>query len=180
MGTSKARLELEGRRFIDRIVAAAEPVFDRVIAVTRDGEPSWDGLETLHEDPHREPSAIFGIRKALDHGGDRVWILAADYPLVTTELLGYLRSRFEQSEASLLVPVWHGHPQLLCAGYARGLRDMLDAMIRTNRLRLRELLVAAESEQIGESELRAAFPGEPLSNINLPRELERLRRDYER
>lgn len=180
MGTSKSHLELEGRRFIDRIAEAAAPVFDRVIAVTRHGEPPWDAIETIYEEPHNEPSALYGIRQALNHGGDRVWILASDYPLVTTELLEYLRSQFERSHASILVPVWHGHPQLLCAGYSRGLRDMLDERIRSGKLRIRELLAVAEAEQVDEDELRLQFHGEPLWNINAPDELERLRRDYER
>jgi molybdopterin-guanine dinucleotide biosynthesis protein A len=180
MGTSKSLLELDGRRFIERIFEAARPVFDHVIAVTRVGDAPWDGMETIHDAPHAERSPIHGIRRALDHGGDRIWILAADYPLVTAEVLRYLRARFERSQAALFVPVWHGHPQMLCAGYSRSLRDMLEVMIGTGNLRLRELLSTVESERCEEDELRAAFVGEPLWNVNLPDELKQVRKDYER
>lgn len=181
MGTSKSQIELEGRRFIDRIVEAALPVFDRVIAVTREGEPApSDALETIHEQPHEGASPIYGVRRALDHGGDRVWLLATDYPLVTSDLLRHLRLRFERSAASMLVPVWHGHPQMLCAGYGSSARDVLDIMIRSKQLRLRDLLTSVDCEQVGEDELRAAFAGDQLWNVNLPEDMERLRRLYER
>lgn len=181
MGTAKSQIELEGRRFIDRVARAALPAFDRVIAVTREGEPApSDALETIHEQPHDGASPIYGIRRALDHGGDRVWILATDYPLVTSELLRHLRSRFERSLASMLVPVWHGHPQMLCAGYGSATRNVLDIMISSKQFRLRDLLTSVDCEQVGEAELRAAFNGDPLWNVNLPEELERLRRLYER
>lgn len=181
MGTPKANLALDGRSFLDRVIDAASPVFDAVITVTRSGEPPSTGrVPTIHEDPHPGTSAIFGVQRAMMDSGARAWIVGVDYPMITPEVLRYLRGRFERSTAKILVPVWDGEPQFLCAGYDPDLSANLERMIGSGRLRIRELLDETKAELIQEDELRARFSGEPLANVNYPAEYETLRKAHER
>src|ERR1051326_4327614 len=72
MGRSKRAL------FFDRVAAAARPVFDDVIAL------DW-------EEGGKAP--IFGVARALRNAQSRAFILAVDYPLITSDVLRFLRDR---------------------------------------------------------------------------------------
>lgn len=166
MGSSKAAL------FLERIVAAARPVFAEVVAVDR---PRVLGTESaavpndvrlLFEDPHDGEGAIFGVARALRDAGAKGFLLATDYPLVTTDVLQFLRDREG-------MPVWNGHPQPLCAVWDASLLPRIEERIAEGRLDLRTL---GGQAIIAESELRARFSGEPLMNVNTPEEWDRAQR----
>ena len=160
MGKSKAGL------FLDRIVAAARPVFDEVVAVERCGGVAAPGIRTIFEEPHEDEGAIFGVARALRDADGKAFLLAVDYPLITEDVLRYLRDREG-------MPVWNGQPQPLCAVWSAGVLPRLEERIAARRFDLRTL---GGQEMIPESELRARFRGEPLANVNTPEEWERARR----
>ncbi|HEX9982406.1 MAG TPA: molybdenum cofactor guanylyltransferase [Thermoanaerobaculia bacterium] len=168
MGQSKTAL------FAGRVIAAARPAFDEVIAVQRHGGEEIAQVRTIHEDEHLDEAAVFGVARALrDLGGaGKCVILAVDYPRITTDLLRFLRERFEASRAAMLVPVWNGHPQTLCAGYDASLLPLVEKRLADRRYDLRGLIAEAAAEMIGERLLRERFSGEPLVNVNTPEELE--------
>src|SRR5688572_1121638 len=147
MGRSKTAL------FFDRVAAAARPVFDDVIAVDR---------------AEGERAPIFGVVRALHDARGRCFILAVDYPLITSDVLRFLRDRGG-------VPVWNGEPQLLCAVWDDELLPALETRIAEGRFDLRGLV---ERDIIAEAELRRRFAGEPLMNVNTPEELEAAERLY--
>lgn len=152
-------------RFLDAIVAAASDVFDEVVAVHRaDGAPLR--IRTIFEEPHRDEAPIFGVARALRDARGACFLLAADYPLITSEVLRYLRDAER-------VPVWNGEPQLLCAVWPGEALPRVEERIAARRYDLRGLI---DREMIDESELRARFPGEPLLNVNTPEEWERAQR----
>jgi molybdopterin-guanine dinucleotide biosynthesis protein A len=154
MGTSKTAL------FLDHIVAAARPVFDAVIAVQRPGgEPA--SIETIFEEPHHGDGAIYGLVTALRHAQGRAFVLAVDYPLITSEALRFLRDRGG-------VPVWNGRAQPLCAVWDASMLPRIEQRVAEGKLDLHGVI---EQEMIPEPELRAALIGEPLTNVNTPEEL---------
>ncbi|HEV8660888.1 MAG TPA: molybdenum cofactor guanylyltransferase [Thermoanaerobaculia bacterium] len=171
MGESKAAL------FLDRIIAAAAPVFERVIAVERAGARPLT-IDTIFEEPHDAVAPVFGVARALADAPGPSFILAVDFPLIGSDMLAFLRTRFELSNASMLVPMWDGAPQVLCAGYRTCVAPLLAERIAAGRYDLRGLLEETEVEIIDEAALRARFRGEPLMNVNTPAELaaaERIR-----
>jgi molybdopterin-guanine dinucleotide biosynthesis protein A len=159
MGRSKVGM------FLGRVTAAARPVFDEVIAVQRHGEPAAE-IHTIYEDRHEGDGAIFGVQRALRHANDRCFILAVDYPAITSAVLELLRDDGR-------VPVWNGRPQPLCAVWDPSQLSALESRIARGRLDLRGL---RERELIAEQVMRQRFAGEPLANVNTPEELEALRR----
>jgi molybdopterin-guanine dinucleotide biosynthesis protein A len=187
MSASKAEL------FLERIVTAARPVFDEVIAVDRprvilsrgddEGPPdsnasraigrrsfavsaAQDDIRTILEEPHELEGAIFGVVRALRDARGKCFLLAVDYPLITTEVLEFLRDHEG-------IPEWNGRPQPLCAVWDAALLPRIEERIARGALDLRG---AAETEIIAESELRSRFSGEPLLNVNTPEEWERAQR----
>ncbi|HUR82256.1 MAG TPA: molybdenum cofactor guanylyltransferase [Thermoanaerobaculia bacterium] len=178
MGASKTAM------FLDRIVAAARPVFDEVIAVDRprvipsavEGPPTDERgrgsldcarddthVRTIFEDAHDDEGAIFGVARALRDANAKAFIIAVDYPLITAEVLRFLRDREG-------VPEWNGHAQPLCCVWSVELLPLIGERIAARRYDLRDV---GGREMIPESELRARFRGEPLMNVNTPEEWDR-------
>jgi len=174
MGRSKADLPFAGSTFLQRIIAAAEPVFDAVIAVQRAGGEAADALRTIYEPPHDLQAPVFGLWRALQDARSRCFVLAIDYPLLTSDVLQYLAGRVSQSKAAMVVPRWNGKLQMLCAGYLPTLLPTFEPRIASGQLTLRGL--TDDLEIIEEDELRARFSGEPLMNVNTPEELEEAER----
>ncbi|HWW60291.1 MAG TPA: molybdenum cofactor guanylyltransferase [Thermoanaerobaculia bacterium] len=169
MGRSKVEL------FLDRVVDAARPVFDELVAVHRPGGDAHPSLRTIFEEPHEGMAPIFGVIRALEDARAKCFILGVDYPLLTTDVLRELVARFEQSPCRLLVPMWSGLPQMLCAGYDAALLPEL-----AGRIELKPLIRQAWAEVVAEDELRAHFAGEPLMNVNTPEELQEAEARYGR
>lgn len=167
MGQSKVPL------FLDRVVAAARPVFDHLFAVQRAGGEAVS-IDTIYEEPHADRAPAFGVACALRHANGDCFILAVDYPLVTSEALRYVEGRFRQSTAPLVAPRWGGKVQMLCAGYAGSLEPRIAERLASGRYDLRGLTDSAEV--LDEVELRARFSGEPFMNVNTPEELQEAMR----
>lgn len=171
MGQSKAKL------FLAQVVAAAAPVFEQVIAVERHGgEPL--SIPTIFEDEHDSEAPLFGVARALLDAPGPCFIVAVDFALIRTDVLSFLRSRFEKSNASMLVPVWDLVPQVLCAGYRTCVSVPIAERIESGQYDLHGLAGDVETEFVDEAMLRSRFQGEPLMNVNTPAQLaeaERMR-----
>jgi len=158
MGVSKTEL------FLERIIAAASPVFEEVVAVQRPGGQAV-AIHTIFEEPHEHDGAIFGVARALRDVSDQAFVLAVDYPMITAEVLRHVRDRGG-------VPIWDGRPQSLCAVWDMRTLPRIEERIARGQFDLHSLV---DREMIPESELRARFPGEPLRNVNTLEEWEALR-----
>src|SRR6266550_7699342 len=139
MGRSKLDLPLSGATFLERVAAAAKPVFDGVIAVQRADGEAVDAIPTIFEPPREKQAPVFGVWRALEDARGRCFILAIDYPLLTSDVLLYLAGRVSQSAAEMVVPRWNGKLQMLCAGYSASLLTRFEPRIAAGRLNLRDL-----------------------------------------
>jgi molybdopterin-guanine dinucleotide biosynthesis protein A len=143
LGRSKVDL------FFDRVLAAARPVFEEVLAVQRPGGQAMS-IPTIFEEPHEDDGAIFGIVTALRHAKGRCFILAVDYPLITSDVLRLLRDDGRVADGQTLCAVWD--PALL---------PEIEQRIAAGR---RDLHGLWEQGIIG--------IGAPLSNVNTAEDLE--------
>lgn len=169
MGQPKAQMPFGDTTLLGRVVAAASEAFEPVIAVQRPGgEPA--AISTIYEEPHDDEAPIFGVAAAIRHANAKCFVIAVDYPLLSGEALRDLATLFEASEAPMLVPVWNGVPQVLCAGYAPATVPLIDAQIAVRKYDLQSL--AAEAE-------RAEVSGDTWRSVNTIEELEEVRRWYE-
>ena len=178
MGRPKADLPFGGSTFARIVIDAARPVFSNVYAVQIPGGAPLAGVETIDEPAHDDAAPIFGVARAIEHAGDRCIIVAIDYPLITSDVLRFLKDRF--ASGPMLVPTWRGRAQMLCAGYSTGVLPLIRARIEAKRFDLRGLIEEAGATVIGEDVLRARFDGEPLMNVNTPAELEEAESLYVR
>ena len=175
MGRPKAELSLAGLTFLERTIAACHKVFDETVAVQRFREHAVSGLRTIFESEHEGRAPIFGVLRALEDSGSRAWILAIDYPLMTSEALAYFVQSFERSEAECWVPEWDRRLQMLCAGYSDALLPRMRKAIAGGELSLARSVDGAEVVMVSEQELRVRLAGEPLLNVNDRADYERAR-----
>ena len=147
MGRSKREL------FLDRVLAEARPVFDDVLLLD-------------YEEGEQGP--IFGVARALRDAENECFVLAVDYPLITSDVLRFLRDRRG-------VPLWDGKPQRLCAVWSTKLLPAIEERIAARRFDLHGL---NEEAMISEAELRQRFEGEPLMNVNTPEEWQAAERTH--
>ena len=157
LGASKPGL------FLDRIVDAARPVFDEVIAVDRQCGTDILVCPTILENAHEDEALIFGVRRAIEHANAKCFILAVDYPLITSDLLREWSQRFATSSANMLVPRSGGHLHVLSAGYSSALLPLIDTRIARRQYDLRS--IAGDAEIVD-------YDGAALLNVNTPEELE--------
>ena len=169
-GRSTRMRQSKTELFLDRVVAAASPVFDEVVAVQRAGDEILQ-IRTIHERPHADEGPVFAVARALEDAQAPAVILAVDYPSMTAEFLRDLVTRFEAGSASMLVPVWRGIPQPLCAGYRARVLPIIESRLEQRKLDLLGLMKDAAADTF-------VFDGWELLNVNTPdelREAERVR-----
>src|SRR5262245_55147824 len=100
MGQDKSWLEVEGRRLIERVLAAAEPVVEDLSVIINAANPratdyrlladGWNARLIHDLQDHRGP--LGGIQTALRScaPGESALILACDLPFLTSEFLALL------------------------------------------------------------------------------------------
>jgi len=178
MGAPKSSLLLGKETFLSRTLRVAHEVFGEVLMIDRHSETiGRASADVLFEEPHPGDGPIFGIATALRHSAsEKVWLLAVDYPEMTSELLFHLAGEFLRLPCDLLVPEWSGKMQMLCAGYSRALLPVIEKRIAESHFRLRNLIDPGTTCVIREDVLRARFSGEPLMNVNTREEYDLLRR----
>lgn len=166
MGRPKADLKIAGLTFLERSIAACDRVFDETVAVQRIREPAVTALRTVFESEHDERAPIFGIIRALEDSKSSAWVLAIDYPLMTSKALVYFAESFHQSGAECWVPEWDGSMQMLCAGYSDSLLPRLRRAVANGDLSIQKAITGANVVSAREQGLRARIAGEPLFNVN--------------
>jgi molybdopterin-guanine dinucleotide biosynthesis protein A len=169
MGRDKALLEWRGETWSTRAARLLAGLFSETLLVGGDPEPIAPGRRI--SDPAGPACALRGVVGALAAAtSERVLVVATDLPFVSEDLLLALTA---WPESDVVVPAdEHGdHP--LCAIYRRDVcLPIALAHLESDRLSLRDLLAAVDSdrvslEQLGLGDLGAA----PLTNINTPAEL---------
>ena len=120
-----------------------------------------------------ERAALHGLVAALAWSPDEEnLVLAADVPAVAPELLAALLVRLAASGAPAVVPTGAGHPQPLCAAWARKTLPALRAAVAGGVLSMRRALDSAQAVVLtGEETARLpGFVPGAFRNVNTPEE----------
>ena len=168
MGSDKARLELGGSTFVERIAAALSSVAEtvRCVGAKEDNPPGLINVPDLYPGW----GALGGLHAALA-AADSEWsaVVACDLPFVTRELFTRLATLRENFDA--VVPVQRdGRLQPLCALYRceSGLPKAA-ALIAKGERRPRALLAAVNTCWVTQSDLDDLDgAGDFFWNVNTP------------
>jgi molybdenum cofactor guanylyltransferase len=168
-GQDKSALIVDGVRLLDRQIAAVCPLTDTILLV---GYPGPAPASSVVVPDHRPGTGPLGaISTALSIAPtERVLILAADLPFLTTAFLEFLARADENADA--VVPVSERRWQPLCAMYHRRVAPLLDAAIDRGELAVHAAVARLNPTLIADDRLAPFDPEHRLfANINTPEDL---------
>ena len=186
----KAAVVLEGRTFLERIVAAVAAEVDRVLVVAAAGQP-LPGLPPSVEvvrDREAGGGPLAALRdglaaaRRLDPPPRLAFVCAGDVPLVRRELVRLVVARGLATGAGWTVPLCGGHPQGLLSAVALAMLPRIEAHLAAGRRDVRGLLEALEREQpagivqVTAAEVAAVDPaGDSARDVDTPEDLAAVR-----
>lgn len=176
MGTEKALLELDGKRFIERI---ADELSRAVKSVRTIGARREIGRLQNAPDVYTQWGALGGLHAALDAcRAEWAAVSACDLPFVTGELFVRLAS-LSGEDFDAVIPVQpDGRVEPLCALYRRAAcLPVAQALIESGERRPRALLERIRTRRVTTDEL-ADLPDAQLffTNVNTPEDYEQARK----
>lgn len=185
----KAWLELDGRTFLERVVAAVGPEVDDLVIVAAAGQPLPEvraGRVVRDGTPAAGPlAAVADGLRALAAAAEppaAVVVASCDLPLLRPGVVALLVARCLGSAAVWTVPLVAGHPQVLLSVARPALLPRIEAWIAAGRRDLRGLLARLAEEDpatidlVPEEVCRAVDPRlESFRDIDTPADVARLR-----
>lgn len=172
-GRDKSALSIDGRRVLDRQLAALAPVAQRVFLVGGPVERVGDaGVEVVDD---RLPGAgpLGGVYTALRTARTaRVLVIACDMPFLTTAFLEFLGTAGHGCDVALPRDQRGLHP--LCAAWSTSAAPVVERLLGEGVRAVRGALEALRLHIIEGNALGAFDPdGRLLHNINTPDDLAR-------
>lgn len=172
MGENKALLEIEGKRFIDRICTELGNFSEVLISAAHPGDYAELGLPIV-ADEHADIGPIEGIYQVLLHAKEEyVFICGADMPFISRELVEYM-AEFISSDYDCYCMVDEDHIHPLCAIYSRKMLDVIRGQIERGQYRLLHVLNAVRTKYIRLES--TCFDKRVIRNVNTREEYVRLK-----
>ena len=172
MGTDKALLNLEGRTFLDTVIARIREVSEPIYVVTSPGRtyrlPKM--VQVVH-DIVADAGPLGGIVTGLMAAGPgHHLVVACDMPFVDPRVLRLLLQLVAGHDAA--VPIRNGRPEPTCAAYSHSALPHLHTLLDAQEWALHRALRGLDVVQVPEERLRAVDPElRSLANINTPDDL---------
>lgn len=165
---TKAFLEFEGIRFIERTLNALSDYEEKIISCNDiEKYREFKDRAILVLDDFKEIGPIGGIYSSLKKAKfSSVLIVAGDMPFLSRDILKYL-GRYDFVEDAL-IPVVNGRIQPLCGLYKKSILGTIEEMIKKDNYRLKSLLENINTRYIDMNE------EDNFSNINTVEEYNKL------
>ena len=182
MGTSKADLEWHGSTLLRRVTAVvSRGVSGPVVVVCAPGQrlPALDAGVVVCEDPTEglgpQQGLAVGLRAAA-RLAETAFVCSTDLPFLHVAFVRAVMARLAADELlDVVLPVVHGFPQPMAAGYRTELYPRVERLVAERRLRPAFLFDEVRVDRVGESDLltdaalAAADPDlDSVLNINAP------------
>lgn len=171
MGQDKALMQIESRRFIDRICEELSGFSQVLISAAEKGKFEDLGLEVVY-DEHAGIGPLEGICQVLSAAKEEyVFICAADMPFIKKELVAYMAEFISSDyDCYCLTDEEHIHP--LCAIYSKRMLPVIREAIEKKNYRLLGVLRAVRTKYIRLE--TSCFDKKVVRNINTRQDYVRL------
>lgn len=171
MGQNKALLQLNDRRFIDRISDELSVFSEVLISAAGKGAYEDTGFKIVY-DEHAQIGPIEGIYQILKEAKEEyVFICAADMPFLKKELVSYM-AEFISSDYDCFCLMDEDHIHPLCAIYSKRMLGVIEELIAKGQYRLMSILNGVRTKYI-KLEM-TCFDKKIVRNINTKDEYKRL------
>jgi molybdenum cofactor guanylyltransferase len=171
-GAPKGLERVNGRRIIDRVRDALEPVVDELVLIANDPDARhWLPGVRCEGDVLRDVGSVAGIHAALVHAGTPVLVVAWDMPFVPRELLRALRDAGATADASVAESDSRRGVEPLCAYYAPACAPAIERRVAAGDRRVVAFyedvrVFRLPAEEVG----RFGDPALLFMNVNTPEE----------
>lgn len=171
MGADKASLDFGGRTLLERALAVMGETCAN-IAIVGDAA-KFGAYGAVVEDIYPGCGPLAGIHAALLHSSAELnMALAVDVPFVSRDLLAFLFTVANDSDAMVTVPRTARGFQPLCAVYRRSFAATAEEALQAGKYKIDALFSGIAVRVIGEEELaRAGFSERTFFNVNTPGDL---------
>lgn len=160
MGEDKAWLGINGQPMIEHVLAAAQPLAERLAIVISQTTRAPERYAALAErwqaqlliDPHDRRGPLGGIETALRvcATDECALVLACDMPYLTTEFILLLAERHASTSGThiTITADRDERRQMLCGIYERGCLPFVEQMLTANVLRVDRLCAQVATQQL--------------------------------
>jgi molybdopterin-guanine dinucleotide biosynthesis protein A len=177
-GRNKALLTIGGKRIVDCIVDALDPLFEEIMLVTRLPELYRDTSLHVVEDLLKVRSSLTGIHAGLTHArADYIFVVPCDAPFLQTDLIRLILDEVEP-RYDVVLPRCGEFYQPLCAVYSKRCLAFIEEMLNQGDLKILNLFDKINLKEIPMEKLIQADPEErSFINVNTP-EIYRLYKSH--
>ena len=138
MGQDKGLLDLEGKPMIQYGIETAKCLSDHIIVIASNKSYHCLGVPVF-PDVYIDKGPLGGIHSGLTHSKtDWNWVIGCDMPQINTGIVKYLFNHLDKHQ--IIVPLWKGKPQPLCALYNKNCVDALEYCIKKGKLKMSDVL----------------------------------------
>ncbi len=138
MGTDKGLLMVDGKKIIERIIAALKPVVDEIIIVSNGNNYNNTGYK-VYRDIIKECGPMGGIHTALSFSNtEKNLVVSCDMPFLNTETLKFIAENSNICE--IAIPEHNKITEPLCAVYSSVCRNKFSQLIARGEWKLRDSL----------------------------------------
>ena len=171
MGTDKALLEVNGKKFIEQLMEEFDGFEEKIIA--RGNNPLVENVFwKVVKDVYQDRGPIGGLHAVLHTcESEALFCVSCDMPFMRKEMADYLCSLMEPDCDAVITKTKDGRVHPMCAVYRKEIAGMLEEQILSgnnrmmsafDRLRVKYILIELEQEAI------------QLVNINTPQDYKEL------
>jgi molybdopterin-guanine dinucleotide biosynthesis protein A len=175
MGEDKARLQLEGKALLERVLEVVGPLCQATVVVVAQGQdlgwlPAFPNTRMVpDEHPYRGPLA--GLYAGLKASASQYnLVVACDLPFLSGPLLEYLLAQARGYDA--VVPMAQGRKQTLHAVYSRDCLEVAETLLGREGTGLKDLLEIVKTQYVTEEAAAVYDPTlRTFFNVNTPEDL---------
>ena len=175
MGSDKSLLPIQGARFIDRVYARLNDLFDEVIIVTNSPKLYQDIPCRKVPDIYLKQGALAGIHAGLSQvQQSRAFVVGCDMPFVSAEMVRKICFHAEQGD--LILPLSSSGHEPLHALYEKSCLPAMEQVLEAGHKRIMKFFSQVKVVEIPAAELLPLDPQEKsFCNVNTPEEYFKLR-----
>ena len=168
MGTHKALLEVDGKTLLETVALAGDGFEERILSANDSAIPTPEGYIRC-EDVYPGCGPMAGIHAALvmtDY--DALVVAPCDAPYYSKELAQYLAEQYEPELDAVVLLDDEGRAQPLSGVYSSSCLPVLEAHLKTDRLKIMRMLEDMRHKKVV---LPEALNGKVFENLNTPEDV---------
>jgi len=171
MGQNKALLEINNKRFIERIIDSVSDYEEVLISAARKGDYEYLNLPVLI-DEHKEIGPIEGIRNVVSKATNKyTFVCACDMPFINSSLIEYMEGYISSDyDAYVIADDDHIHP--LCAIYSKDILPVIEELIANGNYKLTDILSRVRTKYIKLK--HTTFEKNVVKNVNTRQEFKKI------